>query len=155
MKHREHQNRRKGEPKNRGIGETKKRLLHRFTDSGFTLLEILVALALLSISLLVIMQLFSADLRGISASEDYVVAVATAESRMAELLDDDSLSEKTWSETTDNGYRIDASVKESLQERSENLQVKLLDIAVTVYWTKGMRERSVSLKTMKMINKVL
>jgi prepilin-type N-terminal cleavage/methylation domain-containing protein len=133
---------------NKGLGS-------KVSMEGFTLLEILVALALLGIALLVIVQLFSADLRGISVSEDYVVAVAKAESRIRELLDDDKLSEKDWSEFADDGYRIDASVKESLKERSENLQVKLLDIAVTVYWTKGMRERSMSLRTMKMINKVL
>ncbi len=131
------------------------RLGTKVSRAGFTLLEILVALALLSIALLVIVQLFSADLRGISVSEDYVVAVAKAESSISELLDDDNLSEKNWSEVTDDGYRIDASVKEALKERSDNLQVKLLDIAITVYWTQGTRQRSVSLRTLKIINKVL
>ncbi len=131
------------------------RLGTKVSRDGFTLLEILVALALLSIALLVIVQLFSADLRGISVSEDYVVAVAKAESRISELLDDDNLSEKNWSEVTDDGYRIDASVKEALKERSDNLQVKLLDIAITVYWTQGARQRAVSLRTLKIINKVL
>ncbi len=163
MKHGEHQNLRKGERQNRRIGEPENRRkifcadsrIHPFSDSGLTLLEILVALALLSIALLVIVQLFSADLRGISVSEDYVVAVARAESRIREILDSDNLSAKDWSESTDDGYRIDASVKESLKERSENLQVQLLDIAVTVHWTKGLRERSVSLRTLKIINKAL
>ena len=131
------------------------RLGTKVSRDGFTLLEILVALALLSIALLVIVQLFSADLRGIAVSEDYVVAVAKAESRISELLDDDNLSEKNWSEVTDDGYRIDASVKEALRERSDNLQVKLLDIAITVYWTQGTRQRAVSLSTLKIINKVL
>ncbi len=121
--------------------------------AGFTLLEILVALALLGIALLVIVQLFSADLRGIAVSDDYVVAVSTAESRMRELLDEDKLSEKDWSESTDDGYRIDASVKESLKDRTENLQVRLLDIGLTVYWKKGGRDRSVTLRTLKVMNK--
>lgn len=121
--------------------------------SGFTLLEILVALALLGIALLVIVRLFSADLRGISVSDDYVVAVAKAESKMRELLDDDTLSEKDWTEFTDDGYRIYASVKESLKDRTENLQVKLFDIGLTVYWKKGERERFVTLNTQKIMNK--
>jgi prepilin-type N-terminal cleavage/methylation domain-containing protein len=121
--------------------------------AGFTLLEILVALALLGIALLVIVQLFSADLRGIAVSDDYVVAVARAESRMRELLDDDKLSEKDWSEFTDDGYRTDLSVKESLKDRTQNLQVRLLDIGLTVSWRRGGRDRSVTLRTQKVMNK--
>jgi len=121
--------------------------------AGFTLLEILVALALLGIALLVIVQLFSADLRGIAVSDDYVVAVARAESRMRELLDDDKLSEKDWSEFTDDGYRTDLSVKESLKDRTQNLQVRLLDIGLTVSWRRGGRDRYVTLRTQKVMNK--
>lgn len=120
---------------------------------GFTLLEILVALALLGIALLVIVQLFSADLRGISGSEDYVVAVAKAESRMRELLDNDKLAEADWSEPTDDGYRIDISVKEALKDRTENLQVRLFDIRLSVSWRKGERDRFVTLSTQKVMNK--
>jgi len=98
-------------------------------------------------------QLFSADLRGISVSDDYVVAVAKAEAMMRELLNDDTLSGKDWSEYTDDGYRIDASVKESFRDRTENLQVRLFDIRLSVYWRKGKRERSVTLNTMKIMNK--
>ena len=127
--------------------------LHRDPRDGFTLLEILVALALLGIALLVIIQLFSADLRGIAGSEDYVVAVSKAESRIRELLADDNLSEKELSEMTDDGYRIETSVKESFTERTENLQVKMFDIGLSVYWRKGQRERSVTLRTLKVINK--
>ncbi|MGO9016008.1 MAG: prepilin-type N-terminal cleavage/methylation domain-containing protein [Dissulfurispiraceae bacterium] len=125
------------------------------SPEGFTLLEILVALALLSIALLVIVQLFSADLRGISVSDDYVVAVATAESRMRELLDDDKLSEKNLSEYTDDGYRIDTSVKESLTDRTENLQVRIFDIGLAVHWRKWGRDRSVTLRTLKVMKKEL
>ncbi len=123
--------------------------------AGFTLLEILVALALLGIALLVIVQLFSANLRGIAVSDDYVVAVARAESRMRELLYDDNLSEKDWSEFTDDGYRIDVSVKEAIKERTENLQVRLFDIGLAVSWRKGERQRFVTLRTLKVMNKAL
>jgi prepilin-type N-terminal cleavage/methylation domain-containing protein len=77
---------------------------------GFTLLEVLVALALLSIALVVILQLFSANLRGIAVSEDFTKASMKAESAMREILDDDELAEKSWSETTSDGYKIDAEI---------------------------------------------
>ncbi len=129
-----------------------KLFLLNLRSAGFTLLEVLVALALLGIALLVVIQLFSAGLRGISSSGDYVAAAAKAETRMREALDDDALAEKTSSEQSD-GYRIETSIKETLKERTDNLQVKLLEIGVTIYWNRGARERSLALKTMKVVNK--
>jgi general secretion pathway protein I len=121
--------------------------------SGFTLLEVLVALAVLGITLVVIFQLFSADLKGLATSDDYANAVIKAESKMREILDDDTLSEKTWSEMTEDGYRIDAVVTNAVAERTENLQVKLLEINLAVHWRSGLRERTITLKTMKLVNK--
>jgi prepilin-type N-terminal cleavage/methylation domain-containing protein len=120
---------------------------------GFTLLEILVALAILGIAITIILQLFSANLRALSASGDYVSAVTKAEAKMREILDDANLSEKSWSEVTDDGYRFDASVTETLKDRTENLQVRMLEVALTVQWTKGSKKKSLTLKTMKVVNK--
>jgi len=126
-------------------------------EKGFTLLEILVALVLLSIAFLVIIRLFAVNLRGISISDDYSVAVARVESRMRELLDDEKIAEKAeknWTEDTGDGYRISASVKDALKDRTDNLQFRLLDIGVTIQWTKWGRDRAVTLRTMKAVNKV-
>lgn len=121
--------------------------------SGFTLLEVLVALALLGIALVVIFQLFSANLRGLAASDDYANAVIKAESKMREILDDDTLEEKSWSETTQDGYRVEAAVTDAAAARTDNLQVKLLEINLAVHWTSGARERTFTLKTMKLVKK--
>ncbi|HAM52796.1 MAG TPA: hypothetical protein DCP92_19655 [Nitrospiraceae bacterium] len=120
---------------------------------GFTLLEVLAAIALLAMAVAVVFQLFSADLRSVAASEDYVTAVTKANAKMREVLDDDKLSEKSWSETTDDGYRMDVSVSEVMQDRTEKLQVQLFEITVTVSWAKGTKTPSVSLHTMKVMNK--
>jgi general secretion pathway protein I len=120
---------------------------------GFTLLEVLVAVALLGIAITVVLQLFSADLKAIAASEEYVSATARAEAKMREVQDNDTLSEGTTSEMTNDGYRLDVSVASTLQERTDTLQVMLMDILVTVRWTKGTKERSLSLRTMKLVNK--
>ena len=120
---------------------------------GFTLLEVLVAMALLSISLVAIFELFSANLRGIAKSDDYSHAVIMAESKMREVLDDDTLAERTWTESTDDGYRIDAVVSSTANDRTEDLQVKLLEINLTVSWIKDSKERTLKLKTLKMVNK--
>ena len=121
--------------------------------SGFTLLEILVALALMGIALLFVIRLFSADLRGISASEGYVNAAAKANAKLREVLAGDSLSEKTWSETTDDGYTLDTSIREALKERTDGLQVKLFAIKVDARWRRGTKTRTLTLSTMKVVDK--
>lgn len=120
---------------------------------GFTLLEVLVATSILGIAVAVVLQLFSANLRALSLSGDYVSAAMRAESKMGEILNDDALSEKISTETTDDGYRIEISVTETLKERTENLQVKLLAIDLTIQWMHGAKERSLTLRTVKVVNK--
>src|SRR5512135_3691674 len=120
---------------------------------GFTLLEVLVALSLLSIALVVVLQLFSANLRGIAMSEDIAKAVMKAESAMREVLDDEDITEKSSSETTADGYRVDVSITDSEEKRTENLPVKLLQINLTVHWKDGLKERSLTLKTVKAVIK--
>ncbi len=123
----------------------------RAGGSGFTLLEVLVALALLSIALIVILQLFSANLRGIAASEDMAKAMMKANSAMRQVLDDEDIAEKSSSETTNDGYRIDVSITDAEEERTQNLSMKCLEINLTVHWRDGKKERAVTLKTMKAI----
>jgi type II secretion system protein I len=120
---------------------------------GFTLLEVLVATAILGIAVAVVLQLFSANLRALSLSDDYVSATKRAEAKMREILDEPALAETSFGETTADGYRTDVSVTNALPERTENLPVKLLEVSLTVHWTKGMKERSLSLKTMKLVRK--
>jgi prepilin-type N-terminal cleavage/methylation domain-containing protein len=120
---------------------------------GFTLLEVLVAMAVLGIAITVILQLFSSSLRLISASGDYVSAVTKAEAKMREVLDDDKLSEKSFSETTYDGYRMDVAINEVLKEKTENLQVRLFEIDMTIHWLQGKKEKSITLRTMKVMKK--
>ncbi|MDP3297591.1 MAG: prepilin-type N-terminal cleavage/methylation domain-containing protein [Thermodesulfovibrionia bacterium] len=121
--------------------------------AGFTLLEVLVALAISGIALIVVLQLLSSNLKGISVSEDYVSAVIKAEAKMREILDNSNLSEGSWSEVTPDGYRIDVSIRDSEKERTQNLKVRLLGVDLTIHWTKGTKTRSLTLKTMKVVNK--
>jgi len=131
----------------------KQRNRGRNANQGFTLLEVLVAVALLGIAVTVVMQLFSANIRAISASEDYISASVKAEAKMREILDNDDMYEMSYAEITDEGYRIDVSIAEVLQDRTENLQVRLMEIYLTVHWTSGAQEKSFSLRTMKLLEK--
>jgi len=121
--------------------------------SGFTLLEVLISLAVLGIAVTLIFQVFSASTRNIALSEDYVAAVVAAENRMQEMLDDDVLTTRNWSEVTEDGYRIDAVVSETLENRTQELPVKLVDIAITIYWMKNAKQKSLTLRTMKVVER--
>jgi prepilin-type N-terminal cleavage/methylation domain-containing protein len=121
--------------------------------SGFTLLEVIVAVSIMGIAIAVILQLFSANLRTISDSSDYVAAATTAEVKMMEVLDNQNLLEKSYNEITNDGYRMDIAITETLKERTENLQVRLFEIALTVRWTKGTKEKSMTLRSMKVVRK--
>jgi prepilin-type N-terminal cleavage/methylation domain-containing protein len=131
----------------------RKRMKHSPKVSGFTLLEVLVALSLLGIAVTVIVQLFSADLRAISASESYVNGTLEAQTKIREILESKDLSERSWGGVTENGYRFEASMAAVLPERTENLLVQLLEINVTIFWAQGPGEKSLSLKTLKVIPK--
>ncbi|MHB8880241.1 MAG: prepilin-type N-terminal cleavage/methylation domain-containing protein [Thermodesulfovibrionales bacterium] len=122
-------------------------------SAGFTLLEVLVAMAVLSIAMVAVFELFAADLRGLSASDDYAAAVIKAEAKMREVLDDEKLTEGSWQETSDDGFVFAGVIKKTDENRTEKLPVDLLEIDLTVTWTRGMKERSFSLKTMKVVAK--
>ncbi len=121
---------------------------------GFTLLEVLVSLSIVAIAVTVVLQLFSSGLRSIAASEDNAAAVIKAEVKMREVLDNDELAETSWSEATPDGYRMDISIIDTLKERTSNLQVRLMQVALTTRWFKGNKEKILTLRTMKLVNKV-
>jgi hypothetical protein len=72
---------------------------------------------------------------------------------MQEVLDDDRLAANSWSETTDDGYRIDVVVSDAMQQRTGELPVKLLEVALTVSWAKNTKQKSLTLRTMKMVER--
>ncbi|NJD57311.1 MAG: type II secretion system protein [Nitrospirae bacterium] len=116
---------------------------------GFTLLEVLAAVAILGMALTVILQLFSANLGGISASDSYLAASLAADAKMREVVAKDDFAEKAWSETTEEGYRMDISIKPALGERTESLPVQLHEITLSVRFESGARERTFTLRTLR------
>ena len=123
------------------------------SSKGFTLLEILVALAILATAVTIIFQLFSAGLRNIAVSEDVVSAAVRAEAKMREVLSNEELTENSWTETTTDGYTFAVNITEALQEKTDSLPVQVLQIDLAITWTKNSKERSLRLKTYKTVNK--
>lgn len=65
---------------------------NRASPRGFTLLEVIVALAILSVSAAVLMRIFASSSSIASVSDHYYEAVQIAETQMARLLAEDHLS---------------------------------------------------------------
>jgi hypothetical protein len=74
---------------------------------------------------------------------------------MREILDSDTLSETTWTETTRDGYNMDVSVSELLKDKTSNLPMKLLQVDMTIHWLKGKRDKSMTLRTIKAVERSL
>jgi len=120
---------------------------------GFTLIEVLVALSLISITITLVVQLFSSSLRSMGSTDAYVAAVKKAEFRMKELLDADVLKEGTWSETTDEGYHMKIAVSDTLTERPDYPYLKLMRIDLSVSWKNGPGEKTWTIRTLKAMGK--
>jgi type II secretion system protein I len=127
------------------------RFAFRNSASGFTLLEVLVAIAIVGIAVTAIVELFSSNLRAISTSEDQVRASLAAEARMREVLDDKGIAEKAWSEVTTDGYRVDVAVKKVHTDRAETIGVALLQVDLSLSWRRGIKNRTIRLSTLKAV----
>ncbi|HMK61845.1 MAG TPA: prepilin-type N-terminal cleavage/methylation domain-containing protein [Dissulfurispiraceae bacterium] len=121
--------------------------------NGFTLLEILVAFSLISVVLVVIMQIFSAGMRSLSLSDSYVNASANAEAIMRNITENEDFPSVELSGTTRDGYRFNAAISKAFEDRTRSLNVELYEVRLTVYWNDGVRERSMSVDTLKMTGK--
>lgn len=120
---------------------------------GFSLLEVLVALAVMAVAVTLVLQLSSANLRAIAGSGDLTSAALRGDSRIRELLAEPDLGEKAWSEATEDGYRMDIAVAEVLKERTDTLPVRLMEVALTIHWREGAGDKSLGFRTMKMVDK--
>lgn len=123
---------------------------------GFTLIEVLVAFAILSLSLGVMMQLFSTGLRNVALAEQYSRATTLAESQLAAVGIEEPLSAGQQSGEFPDGYRWQVNVQPYLSPEEQDAGVtELLPIVayrvdVTVLWSEGSRERSVTLTTLRL-----
>jgi prepilin-type N-terminal cleavage/methylation domain-containing protein len=121
---------------------------------GFTLMEIMVALVVMGFAVVYLVQLFSSNLRMIGTSREYMTALTQAEAVMREIVESDKIEEKSWKEQTDQGFQIEVSVAEAQKERTENLPIKLLQIEMNLSWEKALRKKSLTLRTLKVVNRI-
>jgi general secretion pathway protein I len=115
---------------------------------GFTLLEILVALAILALSLGILLQLLSRNLQSAGYSEEYSRAVMLARMKMEEMLVRESPVPAILAGDLEGGYVWSAQWRPTDPADAEKLAP--FELSVTVQWGKSERPKQIHLSTIKL-----
>ncbi len=120
-------------------------------QSGFSLLEVLVAFAILSMSLGVLYQAFSNSLRNVGTSGDYSRAMIIAEARLAEAMAEVPLKEGSDQGEVDNRYQWKIMVQRYEYEDEESVsRFTPYQVQVVVSWEDGKHTREYELTTLRL-----
>lgn len=117
---------------------------------GFTLIEVLVAFAVLAMLLGAIYQTFSSGLNASARAERRAVAALHAQSVLAAVGADGPISQGEATGELDGGYRWQTSVR-LLESAGETARLDAFEVIVTVSWEATLgRQGSVSLNTLRL-----
>jgi len=127
-------------------------MVDRCGQKGFTLIEVLTAMMILTISMVTIFHLFSDGLRAAKISNGYTRAIFHARAKMEEVLLADRLREGESDGVIEPGYRWHLSIV-PMEEDPDlsgdvNPSTKLFRISVDVIWDNGGHEKNFSLSTL-------
>jgi len=124
---------------------------------GFTLIETVIALAILGIGLTVIIELFSGGLRLARTSEEYTKAMNFARMKLEEIITQQKIEEGTDEGEFDDTFHWQMSTKKidllPVEKDSDfKPPVDLFQVRVDVLWKSGSKERSATIESFK-VNK--
>ena len=132
-----------------------RRLRRVRVDKGFTLIEVVVALAILGVGLTVIIELFSGGLRLGRVSMEYTKAVNYARMKMEETMAKPAVEAGTQEgESDDKIFRWQIGVKKvDLLSIDKSIDykppVELFQVKIEVFWKSGAKEKSMSVESLK------
>jgi type II secretion system protein I len=105
-------------------------VLHR--SNGFSLMEVMVALAIMSVAIVAVFQLYSRALRSTKKAEDYTKALFYARTMLDEAYSFPDPSSAFDSKEYEHYYRVRRDV--TVVSESEDGKAKLYEFRVTVSW---------------------
>ncbi|MEI2773023.1 MAG: type II secretion system protein [Candidatus Competibacter sp.] len=121
-------------------------------QEGFSLLEVLVAFVILSISLGVLLQVFATGLRNAGTADDYTQATLYAESILAAIGRETPLSEGQHSGPINDRFSWRSTVAPYTDDMPdpEKTHVRAYRVEVEVFWDGLVQTRSVMLETLRL-----
>ncbi|CCE00698.1 type II secretion system protein [Bradyrhizobium sp. STM 3809] len=120
-------------------------------EAGFTLVEVIVALAMLSLGLTLVMSLLSTGLSRAGMAERLAGAVSLAQSVLTQVGPVSPLRIETREGTEPGGYRWQLAIHPYRAASAEDSRmVELYQVSVQVGWMEGQEPRSYALSTLRL-----
>ncbi|MGJ4961320.1 type IV pilus modification PilV family protein [Bradyrhizobium sp. HKCCYLRH3061] len=120
-------------------------------EAGFTLVEVIVALAMLSLGLTLVMSLLSTGLARMGMAERLAGAVSLAQSVLAQVGTVIPLRTEARDGTEASGYRWHLEVQPYRPEKGGDARpVELYQVSVQIGWQEGQDPRSFALSTLRL-----
>ena len=125
--------------------------LNKPNNDGFSLLEVIVALAIMAMGFVTVLQLFSGSIRSASLSEQYLKGATLAQSKLGELeVNNYSVTEYEGIFPDEKNYRWQLQVSphtSSLNSKEHNIQ--LSEVTLNVLWEEAGKTRDIEINTLK------
>jgi len=121
-------------------------------EKGFSLLEVIVALAIMAGGFLAVLNLFSSSVRSVNFSGQYLKAATLANSKMNELeILNFALDDQTGSFKNEENYRWEVSIApydSDLNDDKSNIQLQ--KVLLKVLWNDNGKPRNIEIATLRL-----
>ena len=128
-----------------------KQKLKKPNDDGFSLLEVIVALAIMAMGFITVSQLFSGSIRSVSLSEQYLKGTTLAHSKLGELeVNNYSVTDLEGTFPDEKNYRWQLQISphtSPLNSKENNIQ--LSEVTLNVLWEDAGKTRDIEMSTLK------
>jgi len=126
-------------------------MIRKRFNSGFSLLEVLVAFTITALALGVLFQIYAKGTLSAILGEEYAQAIAIAESKLAETGISESLDISERSGMENDKYNWTITIQDYVEETPSEFVSKfaLKDVTVEVYWKSLRNQRSITLHSLK------
>ncbi len=125
-------------------------------QSGFSLLEILVAFSILALSLGVLLNIFSTAMRGVGLGEEYSKAASLLDGRLAALGSEIPVESGSQSGSEGDGegqeyrWQITLNPFGEFDQFQALGELELFQVDVEVTWEAGGRQRRIAVSTLRL-----